>query len=364
MAAGLKASETDASYGLAEDLVSEVAVLIVGYRNSEDIVDCLTALSRATTSPGFDVFICENGGDDAYRRLLDALISEAGPCLPGQSLGIQIDGIAGRFTNIQRLVLRARSSNVWVACASDNLGYAGGINAWLRPLSAIPTWRAIWILNPDTQPNESALAALHERAESGRKAMVGSTILDSPDADHVRFRGGLSWQKLAARDVAIGLGELLNVSCNIAAVEDAMDSPSGASMYVTRWCIEQIGLMDESYFLFYEDMDWGLRARHLGLGYAAESIVVHKRGTTTGSGRASSSIPVLSVYLQHRNCVRFVRRHFPWSVPLRVAVSLMYALRFLLQGAPNNSRAAIEGLVAGLKGEMGRPKWHTEQVSG
>lgn len=34
----------------------------------------------------------------------------------------------------------------------------------------------------------------------------------------------------------------------------------------------------------------------------------------------------------------------------------MYAFRFLLQGAPSNSRAAVEGLVAGLKGEMGRPK--------
>lgn len=354
MAAGLKVSETDASYGLAEDLVSEVAVLIVGYRNSQDIVDCLTALSRATASPAFDIFICENGGDDAYHRLVGALIGEEGPCLRGQALGIDCN--TSRFTDVERLVLRARSSNVWVACASDNLGYAGGINAWLRPLSAIPTWRAVWILNPDTQPTESALAALHQRAESGRKAMVGSTILDSLDADHVRFRGGLSWQKLAARDVAIGLGDLLNVSCNIAAVEDEMDSPSGASMYVTRWCIERIGLMDESYFLFYEDMDWGLRARHLGLGYAVDSVVVHKRGTTTGSARSSSAMPVLSVYLQHRNCVRFVRRHFPWSVPLRIAVSLLYALRFLLQGAPSNSRAAVEGLVAGLRGEMGRPK--------
>ncbi|MEY9128398.1 glycosyltransferase family 2 protein [Bradyrhizobium yuanmingense] len=356
MTAGMKVSETDASSGPAESLVSEVAVLIVGYRNSQDIVDCLTALSHATPSPAFDIFICENGGHDAYHRLVSALTSDGGPCLRGQSLGIEIDSNTSRFTNVQRLALRVRSSNVWVGCASDNLGYAGGINAWLRPLSAIPSWRAIWILNPDTQPTESALASLHERAKSGRKAMVGSTIVDSLDAAHVRFRGGLSWQKLAARDVAIGLGELLNVSCNIAAVEDAMDSPSGASMYVTRWCIERIGFMDESYFLFYEDMDWGLRARHLGLGYAADSIVVHKRGTTTGSAEASSAIPVLSVYLQHRNSVRFVRRHFPWSVPLRVAVSLMYALRFLLQGAPNNSRAAVQGLVAGLKGEMGRPK--------
>ena len=36
-----------------------------------------------------------------------------------------------------------------------------------------------------------------------------------------------------------------------------MDSPTGPSMYVTRDCIERIGLMDESFFLYWEEVDWG-----------------------------------------------------------------------------------------------------------
>jgi GT2 family glycosyltransferase len=132
-------------------------------------------------------------------------------------------------------------------------------------------------------------------------------------------------------------------------------------MYVTRACIEKIGLPDESYFLFFEDLDWGFKAKSMGLGYASASIVAHKRGTTTGSASRDGAPSRLSVYLQHRNAIHFVRRYFRWSIPLRVGASLLYALRFLLRGAPQSSLATLEGMLAGLKGEIGRPAWHREQ---
>ena len=116
-------------------------------------------------------------------------------------------------------------------------------------------------------------------------------------------------------------GETLNAPHDVSVIEVAMDSPSGASMYVTRPCIEKIGLMDESYFLFFEDLDWGVRAKSCGLGYASASIVGHKRGTTTGSAKSLAKMPRLSIYLEHRNGINFVCRHFPWTVPVRVAIS-------------------------------------------
>jgi GT2 family glycosyltransferase len=255
---------------------------------------------------------------------------------------------------------RIRSSNVWIGCATENLGYAGGINAWLYHLLRIPGWKGIWVLNPDTIPDKRALAALIERAELAGKGMVGSTILDGDRPDHVRFRGGLHWQRSVARSTAIGLGERLDSQADIAAIEAAMDCPSGASMYVTRSCIEKIGLMDESYFLFFEDLDWGVRGKVSGLGYASASIVAHKRGTTTGSARTLAAIPKLSVYLQHRNGIHFARRHFPWTLPARIVISFLYALRFLIRRAPGNFLNALQGIFAGLKGERGRPEWHRQ----
>jgi GT2 family glycosyltransferase len=340
------------------DRTAAVAILIVGFRNSSDVRGCLDALSRTAMEPNFDIFICENGGVPSYDKLIRDLVDRQGPCLIDDDPEIKIDLKINRFTDIRHLRFRTRSSNVWIGCANDNLGYAGGINAWLHHLLGIYGWKGIWVLNPDTEPEELALSALIGRAESGKKGMVGSTILDGEKPGHVRFRGGLHWQRLAARGIAIGLGERLDSQPDIFAIEAAMDSPSGASMYVTRPCIERVGLMDESYFLFFEDLDWGVRAKAAGLGYASDSIVAHRRGTTTGSAKSPATIPRLSVYLQHRNGIHFVRRYFPWALPVRITVSCLYAVRFLMRRAPNNFVATLEGVFAGLRGEIGRPGWH------
>ncbi|MEH2510510.1 N-acetylglucosaminyl-diphospho-decaprenol L-rhamnosyltransferase [Nitrobacteraceae bacterium AZCC 1564] len=339
--------------------VSESAVLIVGFRNPSDICNCLTALSKASAEAQFDIFICENGGAAAYRNLIRDLIGVDGPCEPGARSDEDAD--RSGFTELECLGLRGKSSRVWIACAPENLGYAGGINAWLRPLLRTAGWKGVWILNPDAEPYPDALKELIGRAIAGNKAMVGSTILEEGQTDVIRFRGGLRWERFTARSVAIGFGDPLQSPYDLSAIEASMDSPSGASMYVTRACVEKIGLPDASYFLFFEDLDWGVKAKPLGLGYAAASIVAHKRGTTTGSTARAGTPSRLSVYLLHRNAIHFVRRYFPWTVPLRVCVSLLYAFRFLLRGAPQSSAAVLEGIFAGLRGEVGRPAWHRDQ---
>jgi GT2 family glycosyltransferase len=334
--------------------IADVAVLIVGFRNPLDLTTCLTALSLATLEPAFDVFICENGGMHSYQTLLHKLLDAQGPCQLTDGPKISSSG----FTETQRLRFRTRPSNVWVGCASGNLGYAGGVNAWLYQLKSLSGWKGIWVLNPDTEPETYALAALVERAETGGKGMVGSTILDV-GRDEVRCRGGLHWQRFAARTIAIGLGEHLSAPHDLSAIEAAMDGPSGASMYVTRQCLEKVGPMDESYFLFFEDLDWGLRAKSCGLGYASASVVGHKRGTTTGSAKSLATMPRLSIYLEHRNGIHFTCKHFPWTLPIRIFISFLYAVRFLICGAPQNFSATLNGVLAGLRGEVGRPtKYH------
>jgi N-acetylglucosaminyl-diphospho-decaprenol L-rhamnosyltransferase len=348
---------------VTSDRVAEVAVLIVGFRNPADIRECLTAISNAAAKPTFDVFICENGGAKWHQQLLQELLRPGGPCqIVDEASPVAMKST--RFTGVQCLGLRGRSSKVWVGCANDNLGYAGGINAWLHDLDPIAGWKGVWVLNPDTEPAVDALAALVERAEAGRKGMVGSTLFDTEQPGEVRCRGGLQWKAHTARTVAIGLGEALSASIEISAVEAVMDSPSGASMYVTRSCIEKIGFMDESYFLFFEDLDWGVRARRLcALGYAPKSMVGHKRGTTTGTARAAAAIPRFSLYLEHRNGVLFVRKYFPWTLPLRVAYSLLFAVKLFIRRAPRNAWTVLQGILAGVKGERGRPIKYSELIN-
>jgi N-acetylglucosaminyl-diphospho-decaprenol L-rhamnosyltransferase len=342
--------------------IAEVAVLIVGFRNAEDIGNCITALANVGGPPSFDVFICENGGLASYEQLVSHLIESSGSCLRQDESSGRATETTGEFLATRSLKFSSRPSKVLVGCASDNLGYAGGINAWIRELVLVGGWKGIWILNPDTEPEGNALRALVARAELGDKGMVGSTLLDSGSDDVVRIRGGLHWQRFAARGISIGLNQQIDAPFDLFAIEGAMDSPSGASMYVTRKCLDQVGLMDESYFLFFEDLDWGVRAKKLGLGYASASIVAHQGGTTTGSSGGLATMSRLAVYLQHRNGIHFVRRHFPWSLPIRIAFSILHAFRFLMHRAPGNFLATLEGVLAGLKGETGQPNWHRKPL--
>jgi N-acetylglucosaminyl-diphospho-decaprenol L-rhamnosyltransferase len=333
-----------------------VAIIIVGFRNPRDICACLAALASARTEPSFDVFICENGGRNSFLDLAGALVATDGPCCAySRELSHPLTSPSGRLAETMCLALRGRSSRVWVGLADGNLGYAGGINAWIDRLSDIPCWEGIWILNPDSKPEAEALEALVERAAAGNKGMVGSSIVSFDDPSHIHCRAGHRWRKLKTRLAIVGLGDPVKGPVDVDAIEASLDMVSGASMYVTRTCLQTIGQMDERFFLYYEDTDWSMRAKHLGLGYASGSVVPHQGGTTIGSAMGRAGRSELSVYLESRNRIAFVRKHFPWFLPLAGMLSFPYAAEFLVARAPRNFWAAFRGAVAGLKGETGPP---------
>lgn len=334
----------------------QVAILIVGFRNPRDICECLAALSRASAEPHFDVFICENGGRKSFCELTKTLADSQGPCtpLPGEPTPLPF-APSNRLVDIKCFALAGRPSRVWVALADRNLGYAGAINAWTSALFSIPNWQGIWILNPDTVPASGALDALVRYSVNADKGMVGGTLVPIGDSEHIHCRAGHHWRKLMCRSRIIGFGERVNGYFDLNVVEADLDVISGASMYVTRTCLEQLGPMDERYFLYYEDVDWSIRAKRYGLGYASASLVSHKGGTTIGSSRNRANRSTLSVYLESRNRIYFVRKHFPLFLLLANILSVLYAAEFLVAGSPRNFKAALAGLAAAWRGETGPP---------
>jgi GT2 family glycosyltransferase len=132
---------------------------------------------------------------------------------------------------------------------------------------------------------------------------------------------------------------------------------------VTKACIDKIGLMDESYFLYWEDVDWGVRAKAAcGIGYAHNSVVPHIGGSSTGAVRKRAQRSPLAVYLRNRNQLHFVRRHHPGWFAWTVFVSFLRTAEFLAVGSMRNFAAAVQGLVAGLRGEKGRPQAASKQA--
>jgi N-acetylglucosaminyl-diphospho-decaprenol L-rhamnosyltransferase len=336
----------------------QVAVIVVGYRNPADFVACLHALAEAVPTPSFDVFIAENGGPQAVEELLHVLREQpgAGADLPMPDLSLD-PRVVRRSWRLQwhgpvgepRFVVN-------LAEMAENLGYAGAVNAWLRPLLQVPGWEGAWILNPDAQPTPTALAELVACAARRGKGMVGSRIVDHLGAAQVHSRG-LAWRKGLARTLAVDYHVPSSVTPDEADVEARLDAPSGASFYVTRALIDAIGLMDDRYFLYFEDLEWGVRAKpHGGVSYAHASIVVHPGGSTTRAGGTRKRPSKLTTYLGFRNSIHFVRAHYPRRVAWTVLLEALHALAFLRLGLPGTTLTALQGLWAGVRGEVGRPR--------
>jgi len=329
-------------------------ILIVGYRNPSDVAGCVAALRRSRIEPQFEIFICENGGPEAYDGLLGALVADEGPCRE-TLLRDSLDTPALARVQILRLKNVPVEVLVHVGGAGENLGYAGGINAWLEPLLTAEGWSAVWILNPDSVPAHNALAELAAYAQMHGKGMVGSRLVPTDEPECIQCRG-LVWNKYLARTRIVGLHESARFEPDQQEIDTRLDSASGASMYVTRACIEQIGLMSEGYFLYFEDLEWGLRAkRTCGIGYAHGSVVMHTGGTTIGDATHAARRSELSVYLEYRNSLLFVRKNFPRWLGWTVFALLLRVLRYSTSLSSNNIIAALRGIAAGLTGSSGRP---------
>jgi GT2 family glycosyltransferase len=326
------------SAGSVETGLKSVAVIVVGFHNADDIA--------------------ENGGNGGVAALNAALMAPGSPCqvLSDARLLTQLfPDLEGQTFNLSREDAGTQT-HVHVVRMRENLGYAGAINACLRPLLMMPGWDAAWILNPDTEPTPSALCELADYAAKRRKGMVGSRITAPAEAAVFCCRG-LKWSKLTASTAAIGIGDPpTDNEVDPDLIEPLLDAPSGASMYVTRDLIERIGLMDERYFLYFEDLDWGCRAKTVGaVGYAHRSVVPHKGGTTIGSANYRAGKSRLSVYLEFRNRILFVRaRHGKW-LAWATLMQLVHLAVYFASGSVGNMFAGGRGVLAGLRGEIGRP---------
>jgi N-acetylglucosaminyl-diphospho-decaprenol L-rhamnosyltransferase len=326
-----------------------VVIAIVGYHNAGDVRACLAALARSTAKD-FHISICENGGPASYRALKEALggvVDFSGPA-PAR--------IEERVAEACSGSLRPGGQPVRIYDAMANLGYAGGVNLCIRQMGPPAQWSAIWILNPDTEPEPGALAALIARADEGPYGIVGSRLAFK-STERIQSYGG-RWRPLLARGLNIGMNAPLNAMPDVKAIERSMNYVSGASLFASRAYVESVGLMDESYFLYCEEVDWCLQRGPHRMGYAHDAIVYHGHGTTIGSNANRKVRSSLSVYLDERNKLRLTRRCYTMLYPLVLLTTLLLTLQYLQVGAISNFFVALSGWLAGLRGEKGVPRSH------
>jgi hypothetical protein len=302
--------------------MQHVAVVIVGYQNVGDIVQCLRALG-ASTHADFEVVICENGGEAAFEALKAGVPDK----LPG---GQPVRAVA----------------------APHNLGYGGGINFAMAACPDADIW---WVLNPDTEPDPDAMALQVERLQAGDCDAVGCNVY--LPTGKVQSYGG-RWRPWLARAVSLGHGEDAHAEPDARGIEAAQRYLNGASMMFGRRFVEVTGPMREEYFLYCEEVEWCLRAiaRGLKLGFAPGARVLHHAGTTTGSYDEMRRRPPTPIYLNERNKLLTTRDCFPARLPVAALATLgSLTIRYGRHRAWTQLGYALAGWRAGLANERGVP---------
>lgn len=236
-------------------------IVIVNYRTPGLVIDCLRSLVDEVhdlESPR--VIVVENGsGDDSAAQLR-----------------------------------RAIDSNGWGSWAElmveeRNTGFAGGNNVALRPLLATQPPEYVLLLNPDTFIRPGAVKSLIDFMEQHPKVGIAGSRLEDPDGTPQRsaFRFP-SVSSEVENGMRLGLvSRLLSRSLIAPPVRDdehETDWIAGASMIVRREVFDAIGLMDDDYFLYFEEVDFCLRAKRAGwpCWYVPASRVVHLVGQASG----------------------------------------------------------------------------------
>ena len=330
-----------------------VAIAIVSFSTSdtEYLAGCLKSLA-ASTFPRFRVVICENAGDVGFARTTEALAG-LDVIAPAEASAVPCRHPHRDFR------FAASGQAVTVLKAPGNLGYAGGVNACIA--AAGDDWDAVWVLNPDTFPEPDALTALVRRQQEGGYGIVGSRLIFVASG-LVQTWGGIEWRRLLLRGKLLGTNRPADTLPDIAEVERRIGFIIGASMYVTRAYIEAIGVMDDDFFVYNEDVDWCLRRGSFKLGYAHDSVVRHVHGGTTGSSLKKRGRSRFNLYLTERNRVLLARKRFGRWWGLVALLALAQTSEHLLRlRSIRQFRIALDGWWSGIRGETGAPYFLREQ---
>lgn len=198
--------------------------------------------------------------------------------------------------------VRARFPTALVIENTTNLGYAGGNNVGLAAARAAGCSRAL-VLNNDATLEPGALdAMLGVAAADPRVAIVGARILDARAPATL----DMAWGEVNWRQSLVGLPGRGGPDGPRWAVERDADWVSGCALLLCLDRLEGVGLFDEAFFAYHEEVDLCARARHAGLRvvYAGAACVRHRGEGSSGGGYVSRK-----QYFAGRNMVRFVRRH-------------------------------------------------------
>lgn len=268
--------------------MAEIDFGIVNYNGGEALVDCVSSI-LAMQGVTVRVFICDNASTDGSIKRLQ-----------GTSLPVSIDE------------------------TGKNLGYAGACNRLLLQMDAPVQVLCNMDLTFDSDWGVHVLDVLARNPECGSVASLVVEPNGIVNALGVLFHSDMHAENEGSGKSLSELGALQ---------EKKVFGCYGAVMAFRREVVQTVGLMDESFFLFFEETEWYIKHNLYGYHtlFCPRAVVHHERSKTT------VRFSTLKLFYAERNRVRCAIRYLPWGKLLLLPFySLLRYVRIAKVGIPSS----------------------------
>jgi len=285
--------------------INRIAVIVLNWNGADMLSECLDSLF-AQDYPDYFVIVVDNGSTDGSRTVLERYQAK---------MGQQLQVI---FNN-------------------SNLGFAGGANAGIR-LALKQQVGAIALLNNDAAAKKNWLTELAAVLQDNSRIGIATGLLLNATGQMIDSTGDFYsiWGLAFPRD-------------RDKPTQQATDSgyvfgaTGGASLYRVEM-LNEIGLFDEKFFAYYEDVDISFRAQLAGWKayYTKVAVAFHRRGAT------SDKLVGFTVYQTLKNLPLLFIKNVPRGLLLKIGLRFMliYPAVFLNRARCNVWPQAIKGFFA------------------
>ncbi len=313
-----------------------VAAVVLTWNNVEETVDCVKSLLNLEDQILSKIVVVDNCSELSYLNRLEEKLREL-----SNDLFIIEESEIGSIGAVP-------PSKIVLLKNEENYGYAGGNNRGIELLLKDDDLEYVWILNNDTVVDRKALVALVERATKTGAGFTGSVILYYSYPSVIQAIGGgrffpmLGGARLFYKGKKRHSEKFKKLTPDL--VEKKINYIMGASLLVDKRVLEEVGLMDEIFFLYGDELDWQLRATKKGwdIAVALESIVYHRESLSVG-GKGS-------FYFYHfsMSSAIIIKRHYSsFFLPSAFVVQMLRAI--IMTGSFKNVSAVVKGFVQGLR---------------
>lgn len=247
-------------------IIPKVYIVIINWNGIADTLECLESLASLEYS-NFEIVIVDNGSSD-------------------------------NSVNI----IKEQHSNVAIIESKTNLGFTGGNNLGISfALENCADY--VWLLNNDTVVDSEALSHLVTAASiSCNNGIIGSVIYDYVDRNRIQFAGAtINWTKAKSPHIyTLPHNNLFEV-----------ERVNGCSMLVGNNVLKEIGLFDDNYFLYAEEVDFCVRARNAEFKCLMEpkSKIYHKVSSTVNKAAGKG---IILKYYNTRNFLYLIDKLCPY----------------------------------------------------